>query len=92
MTLTESSNICYISARVAYTIKLNIKGTFLGNMGFPVSVYTLNGLLSQIKRPMTRRIYYLVREGQIPATLSSLWETLGLMLSKVGIKKFGNPS
>ena len=46
MTLTESSNICYISARVAYTIKLNIKGTFLGNMGFPVSVYTLNGLLS----------------------------------------------
>ena len=46
MTLTESTNICYIIARVAYTVKLNIKGTFLGNMGFPVNVYTVNGLLS----------------------------------------------
>ena len=34
----------------------------------------------------------LVREGWIPATLSPISETLRLMLSKVGIISFGNPS
>ena len=92
MTLTESTNICYISDIVASTVKLNIKETFLGNNGFPAKVYIVNGLQSEIKRPMTWRIYYLVKEGRIPVTLSPLWEPLGLMLSKVGIIKFGNPS
>ena len=32
--LTESRNICYISDRVACTIKVNIKETFMGNDGF----------------------------------------------------------
>ena len=33
MKLTESINICYDSARVFRTIKLNIKETFMGNDG-----------------------------------------------------------
>ena len=35
MKLTESKNICYISDRVASTIKVNIKETFMKNDGFP---------------------------------------------------------
>ena len=53
MTLTESTNICYISDIVASTVKLNIKETFLGNNGFLAKVYIVNGLQSEIKRPMT---------------------------------------
>ena len=34
MKSTESTNICYISERVACTIKGNIKETFLENNGF----------------------------------------------------------
>ena len=34
MKLTESINICYVSVRVARTIKVNIKETFMGNDGF----------------------------------------------------------
>ena len=78
ITLTESMNICYISDRAACTVKLNIKENFLGNNDFPANVYIVNGLQSDIKGPITRRIYYLVREGLIPVTLSPLWETLGL--------------
>ena len=52
MTLTESTDICYINDRVACTVKF-IKETFLGNNGFPENVYILNGLQSQIKRPIT---------------------------------------
>ena len=92
MTLTESTNICYISDRVACTVKLNIKETFLGNNGFHANVYIVNELQSEIKRSITWRIFSLVREGRIPVTLSPLWETLGFMLIKVGIIKFGNPS
>ena len=36
--------------------------------------------------------FFFVKEGWIPVTLPSLWETLGLKLSKVGIISFGNPS
>ena len=39
MTLTELRKIYYISDRVACTVKLNIKETFLGNNGFPENVY-----------------------------------------------------
>ena len=92
MTLTESTNTSYINDRLVCTVKLNIKETFLGNDGFPANVYIVNGLQSQIKRPVTWRIYHLVREGRIPATLSPLGETLGLILSKVDTIKFGNPS
>ena len=92
MTLTESTNICFVSDRVACTVKLNIKENFLGNNVFPANVYIVNGLQSEIKRPITWRIYYLVRERRILVTLSPLRETLGLMLSKVGIIKFGIPS
>ena len=31
-------------------------------------------------------------EGHIPSTLFPLWETLGPMLSKIDVIKFGNPS
>ena len=42
MTLTESTKIFYISDRVACTVKLKIKETFLGNNGFPENVYIVN--------------------------------------------------
>ena len=92
MTLTESTKICYISDRVVCTVELNIKGNFLGNNGFPENVYIANEMQSEIKRSIIWWIFYLVREGRIPVTLSPLWETLGLMLIRVGIIKFGNPS
>ena len=47
---------------------------------------------SEIERPITWQMYYLVRVGKISVTLSPLWETLGLMLSEVGTIKFDNPS
>ena len=50
MTLTESTNICYISDTAARTVKLNIKETFLLNNGFPENVYIVNELQSEIKR------------------------------------------
>ena len=53
MTLTESKNICYISDRVACTVELNIKKTFLGNNSFPANVYIANGLQSETKKPIT---------------------------------------
>ena len=53
MKLTESKNICKISETVACTVKLNIKENFLGNNGFPANVYIVNGLQSEIKRPIT---------------------------------------
>ena len=34
MKLTESANICYVSDRVACIIKVNIKGTLIGNDPF----------------------------------------------------------
>ena len=42
MTLTKSTNICYISDRVACTVKLNNKETFLGNNDFPANVYIMD--------------------------------------------------
>ena len=53
ITLTESTNISYISDRIACTVKLNIKETFLGNNGFPANIYIVNGLQSENKRPIT---------------------------------------
>ena len=53
MTLTESTNICYISHIVASTVKLNIKETFVGNIDFPANVYIVNGMQSEIKGPIT---------------------------------------
>ena len=34
MKSTESMNICYVSDRVACTIKIDVKETFMGNDGF----------------------------------------------------------
>ena len=34
MKLTKSNNICYVSDRVACTIKRNVKETFMGNDSF----------------------------------------------------------
>ena len=34
MKLTESRTICYVSDRVACTIKMNVKVTFMGNDSF----------------------------------------------------------
>ena len=53
MKLTESTNISYISYRVACTTKLNIKETFLGNKCFTANVYLVNGLQSENERPVT---------------------------------------
>ena len=50
MTLTKSTNICYMSDRVACTVELHIKETFLRNNGFPANVYIMNELQSEIKR------------------------------------------
>ena len=52
MTLIELTNICYIHDIVACTVKL-IKEIFLGNNGFLANVYIVNGLQSEIKRPIT---------------------------------------
>ena len=57
MTLTESKKICYISDRVACTVKLNIKETFLGNNGLPANVYIVNELQSDIKRSVTWKFF-----------------------------------
>ena len=48
--LTESKNIFCISGRVACTIKLNTKESFMGN---PTKVYVVNGLQSDNKKPIT---------------------------------------
>ena len=53
MTLTESTNICFVSDRVACTLKLNIKENFLRNNVFPANIYIVNGLQSEIRRPIT---------------------------------------
>ena len=82
MKLTESTNICCPSDRVFCTIKVNIKETSMKNDGY----------LQMFKRPTTWKILYLVREGQIPVTLSPLWENLGPVLTKVDVIKFYNPS
>ena len=57
-------------------------------LGLPVE---LNGISKKLSWK-TMALLEFSEEGQIPATLSPPWETRGLMLSKVGIIKFGNPS
>ena len=43
MKLTESMNICYISDRIACTIKVNIKESFMENCGFlQMDLYSTN--------------------------------------------------
>ena len=43
MKLTESMNICYISDRVACTVKVNIKESFMENCGFlQMDLYSTN--------------------------------------------------
>ena len=39
MKLTESTSICYGSDRVACTIKMNVKETFMGNDSFRKCLY-----------------------------------------------------
>ena len=39
MKLTESTSICYASDRVACTIKVNVKETFMGNYSFRKCLY-----------------------------------------------------
>ena len=73
MTLTESTNICFVSDRVACTVKLNIKENFLGNNVFPANVYIVNGLQSEIKRTITWRFFF--SEGRMDSCYSVL--TLG---------------
>ena len=72
MKLTELTNICYISDRVACTIKQNIKETFRKTM-----------VLLEFSEKRTDSCYSI-------NTLDSI--TLGIMLSKISIIKFGNPS
>ena len=56
MKLTESINICYISDRVACTIKMNIKEALMGNDGFLQMFSEVNGLQSENNRPITSQI------------------------------------
>ena len=85
-------NTCCTSDKVAFKIKVNIKETdFMRNKGF-LLVFMVNGLQSENKRPIGWQIQYLVREEQVFVTLSQLLETLGPMVRKVDVKKFGNPS
>ena len=53
MALTESAKICYISDRVASTVKLNIRETFRGHNDFPANGYIMNGQHSENKRSIT---------------------------------------
>ena len=39
MKLTESTNIYYVSDRVAFTVKMNVKETFMGNDSFRKCLY-----------------------------------------------------
>ena len=39
MKLTESTSICYASDRVACTVKMNVKETFMGNDSFCKCLY-----------------------------------------------------
>ena len=55
MKLTESMNICYVSDRVHFAIKMNVKETFMENDVFAY-VYVVNGLQSEYKRPITGQI------------------------------------
>ena len=48
MKLTKSTNICYISDRVASTIKVDIKETFMG-----IDVYVVNRQQSKNNRPIS---------------------------------------
>ena len=52
MKLTEPTKICYISDRIACTIKVNIKETFLRNNTFAANVYVVNELPSENERPI----------------------------------------
>ena len=54
MKLTESMNTCCTSDRVACTIKVNIKETFMGNED--ADVYVVNGLESENKIPIAWQI------------------------------------
>ena len=54
--------------------------------------YLSNGRQSKKLKPIIWQIYCSVRKRWIPTTLSPLWETLGLMLSKVAVTEFDNPS
>ena len=54
--------------------------------------YLSNGRQSKKLRPINWQIYYSVRKRLIPTTLSQFWETIGLMLSKVDVIRFNNPS
>ena len=48
--LTELMNICYVSDRVACTIKIDVKETFMGNDSFLKCL--CGGLQSENKRPI----------------------------------------
>ena len=90
--LTESTITSHISDIVASTVKLNIKESLQGNNGFHANVYIVNGLQSEMKKTY-HLINLLFSEGRLDSCYSVLtWKTLGLMLSKVVIIKFGNPS
>ena len=57
MKLTESMNICYISDRVACTIKVNIKESFMKNCGFlQMDLYSTNLMDSCYSLPAFRKI------------------------------------
>ena len=39
MKVTESANICYVSDRVSFAIKMNVKETFMKNNSFCKCLY-----------------------------------------------------
>ena len=82
MKLTESTNICHFSDRLATTIKVNIKGIFMGNDVFLKMFIWWMDYSLRIKYLVLDKIQYFVGDRLIPATL----------LSKVDDVKFVNPS
>ena len=89
MKLIESTNTCHFSDSLTIQLKW-ISNKWKTMVSW--NPYLSNGQQSKKLRPITWQIYYLLRKRWISTTLSPLWETLGLMLSKVDVTKFDNPS
>ena len=69
--LIESINICYVSVRVARTIKVNIKQTFMGNDGFLQMFILWLDCSQRIKDLLLDKLNIFFRKGRIYATLGN---------------------
>ena len=88
MKLTESINICYVSVRVARTVKVDIEETVMGKDGFLQMFIWWMDCNQRIKDLLLDKLSIFFREGRIPATLGNPEP----ILRKFDIEKFGHPS